>query len=78
MGELVEPREATSIVLELIEKAFHEMTFFVKLFVIAPLLFTVALGWNDHFGSHFRDGRKDSFSVIGFVAEHKINFVVYQ
>ena len=40
-GELVKPREATSIVLELVKKAFNKVAFFVQLSVIITLLFAI-------------------------------------
>ncbi len=64
--------------LELAKKAFHEVTLFVKFFVVVPLLFAVALGRNDRFGPHFCDGSKNRVSIIGFVAEHILDFVVCQ
>lgn len=75
-SELVEAREATSIAFELADKTLDEVTLFVKLLIIAALLFSVRPRRNNSFRTHFGDGKKKGIGVVGLVGEDKQRLVV--
>jgi hypothetical protein len=77
-SELVEAREATSIVFELADEALDEVTLLVKLPVVPTLLFAVRPRRNNSFRTHFGDGKKKGIGVVGLVGEDKRRLVVFK
>ncbi len=76
-SELVEAREATSIVFELADEARDEVTLLVKLVVIAALSFSVRPRRNNSFRTHFGDGKKKGIGAAGLIGEDRRRLVVF-
>lgn len=77
-GELIEAREATTVVLELAEKAFDEVPLFVQLAVILGFLFAVFLGRDHCFRPQFGNGIADVLGVISFVSHDELGLVTLE
>jgi len=77
-SELVEAREAASIVLELADKALDEMTLLVKLLVVVTRLFAVRLGRDNWLSPPVHDGEENRVGIVRLVAQDELHFVAFK
>lgn len=75
-GKLVEPGEDASIVLELIEETFDQMTLFVEMTVVETKFGSVFSWWNHRNGTHLVDQVNQLISIIASVSDHKVSFLI--
>ena len=68
-------REETPIVLDLIEKTLHQMSFLVKMFVILSLFLTVLTGRYHRLRFFFIDFLQEMVCIVRAIGNHPLKFI---
>ena len=75
-GKLVKSGEDPSIVLELVEETFDQMTLFVEMTVVETKVGSV-FSWRNHRNStHLVDQVNQLIGIIPSVSDHKVSFLI--
>ena len=75
-GKLVKSGEDPSIVLELVEEAFDQMTLFVEMTVVETKVGSVFSWWNHRNSTHLVDQVNQLIGIIPSVSDHKVSFLI--
>jgi hypothetical protein len=75
-GKLVEPGEDASIVFELIEETFDQMTLFVEMTVIETKVGAVFSRRDHRNSTHLVDQVNQLIGIISSVSDHKVSFLI--